>query len=140
MNWLNEWEQTLRRLYAQGLSQSAISKEVGRTRNAVAGKIYRLGLHRDDQPKRGRPKVASIPWLARLARERAAKEPEFPKGPHKPRKPVTFAGLQPHHCRQPFGEGSKMTFCANDRQAGSSYCPHHHRINHCTPRSKPRSA
>ncbi|NBU29555.1 MAG: GcrA cell cycle regulator, partial [Caulobacteraceae bacterium] len=46
MGWTDERVNTLRTLWAEGLSASQIAKQLGGgvTRNAVIGKVHRLGL------------------------------------------------------------------------------------------------
>src|SRR5258705_4741750 len=45
MNWTDERVETLKKLWADGLSASQIAAELGGiTRNAVIGKVHRLGL------------------------------------------------------------------------------------------------
>jgi GcrA cell cycle regulator len=63
MAWTDESIQTLKRLYAAGKSGGDIAAELGSgiTRNAVCGKIDRLGLTRDIQPRAGRPPWAKSP-------------------------------------------------------------------------------
>ncbi len=53
MSWTDERVETLKRMWAEGQSASAIAKELGGvTRNAVIGKVHRLGLsNRNDEPE-----------------------------------------------------------------------------------------
>jgi GcrA cell cycle regulator len=53
MSWTDERVETLKRMWAEGQSASAIAKELGGvTRNAVIGKVHRLGLsNRTDEPE-----------------------------------------------------------------------------------------
>ena len=45
MSWTDERVETLRRMWVEGQSASQIAKELGQvTRNAVIGKVHRLGL------------------------------------------------------------------------------------------------
>ncbi|MFZ9950639.1 MAG: GcrA family cell cycle regulator, partial [Gemmobacter sp.] len=45
MSWTDERVETLRRMWLEGQSASQIAKELGGvTRNAVIGKVHRLGL------------------------------------------------------------------------------------------------
>ena len=52
MSWTDERVETLKRMWSEGLSASAIAKELGGvTRNAVIGKVHRLGLsNRTEEP------------------------------------------------------------------------------------------
>lgn len=53
MSWTDERVETLKRMWAEGQSASSIAKELGGvTRNAVIGKVHRLGLsNRNDEPE-----------------------------------------------------------------------------------------
>ena len=45
MGWTDERVETLKKLWTEGLSASQIAKQLGGvTRNAVIGKVHRLGL------------------------------------------------------------------------------------------------
>lgn len=57
MSWTDERVETLKRMWAEGQSASQIAKELGGvTRNAVIGKVHRLGLsHRTPAPAGARP-------------------------------------------------------------------------------------
>ena len=45
MSWTDDRVETLKRMWGEGQSASAIAKELGGvTRNAVIGKVHRLGL------------------------------------------------------------------------------------------------
>jgi GcrA cell cycle regulator len=55
MSWTDERVETLKRMWAEGASASQIAKELGQvTRNAVIGKVHRLGLSNRVVPG-GRP-------------------------------------------------------------------------------------
>ena len=58
MSWTDERVETLKRMWAEGQSASQIAKELGGvTRNAVIGKVHRLGLsnRNDDTPEATAP-------------------------------------------------------------------------------------
>lgn len=86
MSWTDERVETLKRMWAEGQSASQIAKELGGvTRNAVIGKVHRLGLSNraegDDQPAASvapEPQPAAEPVAAAAPAEvpRAAPEPE----------------------------------------------------------------
>lgn len=59
MSWNDERVETLKRMWADGASASQIAKELGQvTRNAVIGKVHRLGLSNRVGPN-GRPEDPS---------------------------------------------------------------------------------
>lgn len=54
-NWTDEVVVRLRQLYQQGLSATQIGIRLGTSRNAVIGKLHRLGLMRGHAPAKPRP-------------------------------------------------------------------------------------
>ncbi len=78
MSWTDERVETLKRMWAEGASASQIAKELGSvTRNAVIGKVHRLGLSnrvalngRADEPLAEGPEVEDV-----LAETPAAPQP-----------------------------------------------------------------
>lgn len=66
MSWTDERVETLKRMWAEGQSASQIAKELGGvTRNAVIGKVHRLGLSNrvegDEQPAPAVAQPAPVP-------------------------------------------------------------------------------
>ncbi len=82
MSWTDERVETLKRMWAEGQSASQIAKELGGvTRNAVIGKVHRLGLSnrvggKDDEEIEVAP-VAAAPHVAPRAEPRP--EPVAPR-------------------------------------------------------------
>src|SRR5262245_17692297 len=73
MTWTDERVETLKKLWADGLSASQIAAELGGiTRNAVIGKVHRLGLSgRAKSPSSAAPrprKARAHPHMLRVAR------------------------------------------------------------------------
>src|ERR1700744_4433562 len=72
MSWTDERGELLKKLWSDGLSASQIAAELGGiTRNAVIGKVHRLGVFgRAKSTANGapRPRKARSPWLLRLGR------------------------------------------------------------------------
>ncbi len=107
--------QELYELQKSGKTCEEIAKEVGLTKNAVVGKIYR---HRKanniasskgsiyHNPKR-KPRVTTniIPLN------------------------IDFIDLKNSQCRYPYGEGPYV-FCGHPIQKWSPYCPEHHSLCH----------
>lgn len=61
MSWTDERVETLRRMWAEGQSASQIAKELGGvTRNAVIGKVHRLGLSNRGPTASGAPRGPGI--------------------------------------------------------------------------------
>ena len=62
MSWTDERVETLKKMWAEGQSASQIAKELGGvTRNAVIGKVHRLGLSN----RAGGADKANSRWMAR---------------------------------------------------------------------------
>ena len=72
MSWTDERVETLKRMWSDGQSASAIAKELGGvTRNAVIGKVHRLGLsNRNDEPE-----PAPAPAPEPVAEKKADRKP-----------------------------------------------------------------
>lgn len=140
--WPTERDEELKRLYAltPSLSSSQIAAELncGLTRNAVIGRIHRLGL-----PLRGRQRPAAKPKAPRIRKQtsrvvwangnsdrlRLIDCPIIECGPVRdvavePRN-VPLADLVPADCRYPYGEGAAIVFCGHPKIEGSSYCGPH---------------
>ncbi len=87
MSWTDERVETLKKMWAEGQSASQIAKELGAvTRNAVIGKVHRLGLSNrvggggkdeDDEaaPRAEAPKPAAPVETLRQPEPRAAERP-----------------------------------------------------------------
>ena len=83
MAWTDERVETLKRMWGEGASASQIAKELGGvTRNAVIGKVHRLGLSNRHQGKDDEgtadalPEAAPSPEMADDSPEATAPEPE----------------------------------------------------------------
>lgn len=141
------WQQAgrvaeLKALNAQGLSASQIAKQMGGiTRNAVIGKLHRLGitngaramrtyLPRTTQPVRAKHKGGKGNFNTELRQLRAPKlnGGPLPPEPPRPAKLFALANMEDHQCRFPYGDpkSGEFGFCGCKKMAGSSYCPGHH--------------
>ena len=82
MSWTDERVETLKRMWGEGQSASAIAKELGGvTRNAVIGKVHRLGLSNRTEDGGSEPAAAApAPKAEQPAPEKKAeKKPAAPK-------------------------------------------------------------
>ncbi len=87
MSWTDERVETLKKMWGEGQSASQIAKELGGvTRNAVIGKVHRLGLSNRAGSGGNAGKTA--------AKEKAAPKPAATKSPAKP-KPAPAAKAAP---------------------------------------------
>jgi GcrA cell cycle regulator len=135
----------LTELFHFGLSASAIALKLGAglSRNAVIGKLQRLGLTLSARPNRvpsrggipGRPRRSPAePWAppARsIVPESAVSPPTvLVCPPERGYGAVTILGLRDgpiRQCRWPIGEPSaEMLYCGRQTVTGSSWCSHHH--------------
>ena len=157
MSWTSERVDLLKKLWLDGLSASQIAAELGGvTRNAVIGKVHRLGLS-------GRAKAPAAPAKARKT-TRPANGDAQPSAPtetggsapqtvgatalkveatpapapvEKPRaevvpiaKRASILTLTERTCKWPIGDPTKddFYFCGNSSEPGVPYCPYHCRI------------
>lgn len=87
MSWTDDRVETLKRMWSEGQSASAIAKELGGvTRNAVIGKVHRLGLsNRTEEPEAAAPAPAPAPEP--VAREKPAAPRAVPQPAAAPLRP-----------------------------------------------------
>jgi GcrA cell cycle regulator len=157
MNWTDERVDLLRKLWAEGLSASAIAAQLGLvTRNAVIGKVHRLKLS-----SRGRPaaavtkpkKPASAPRSASRAAPVArhvtttigatalAHQFEVEPAVRYQFRPVedvvvpisrrlSLVQLSDRTCKWPNGDPltEDFSFCGNDAAESGPYCAYHSRL------------
>lgn len=122
-------------LWNKGTSAGVIAHELGGvTRNAVIGKMLRLGLRRAGDKTVKRKTYASNhrvkPRVNNFDRRvmRCDLTPLPLPADEPPGKPlVTFDGLEPHHCRAPYGDPKQpgFGFCGCEKVPGKSYCAAH---------------
>jgi GcrA cell cycle regulator len=143
MGWNDERVELLKKLWADGLSASQIAAQLGGvTRNAVIGKVHRLGLSgRAKTPSSSVPRVRKPRQATMRPRMRyhgnAALAPQYdlepdldplanvvPIGPR-----ITILELSESTCRWPIGEPGKDGFgyCGAQIKAERPYCPYHSR-------------
>ena len=141
MAWTEDRVEQLKRYWAEGLSASQIASKMGGvTRNAVIGKVHRLGLSgraTPAQPKRGcataaaetaDPIAASSP---EPAVEAGLQEPEFIAPVSMIESDITTAAtLQRNMCKWPVGDPASddFHFCGQSTTPGKSYCAYHARM------------
>lgn len=97
MSWTDERVETLKRMWSEGQSASQIAKELGGvTRNAVIGKVHRLGLSNragEGAATVEEPEVAAPPPRAEAPKPEAAARPApaAPKPAPAPERPAPAA-------------------------------------------------
>ncbi len=100
MSWTDERVETLKKMWGEGQSASQIAKELGGvTRNAVIGKVHRLGLSNRAAPaaaaaakEEPAAKTAAPAAAKAAATPEPATEAARPIAPIPPRKPIISAG------------------------------------------------
>ncbi len=148
MSWTDERVETLKKLWQEGHSASQIAKTLGGvTRNAVIGKVHRLGLSgrsAPSQPARPLYKPAKPPRPAAQAQpapqpapRRVSVEPAPRPVAQVPAVPViegpgtaTVLTLGSKMCKWPIGDPSsdEFTFCGRRAADGIPYCVEHSRV------------
>ena len=127
--WTDERLTQLKALRDDGLSAGEIAAELGGvTRNAVIGKLHRLGLFDWHGPRvKAKPIPAPKPKPQRtVAFSPIPKPPTAPVIDSTPRgkSTVTLFELNSRNCHWPLD----VDFCGADAVDGKPYCAHHHRI------------
>lgn len=149
VTWTDDRVEQLRKLWEAGHSASQIAAELGSvTRNAVIGKVHRLGLSgRAKSQSSAAPrqrKVRAAPQVMRTVRPVArgntvlaqvfeveveadpiAQDNVVPMSQR-----ITLIQLNDSTCRWPIGDPSTQdfAFCGGRTLAGMPYCSHHCRI------------
>ena len=147
-NWTPERVALLERLWTDGLSASEIAGQLsGVTRNAVLGKLHRLGRlgrGRPTAPARQRkPRPVRAPALRR-PKPPAAREPAgpcaAPQAPELVGEVPRLEMLRRGHCRWPIGDprSESFTFCGRCA-AAPPYCADH-RVAAYLPKATPGRA
>ncbi|MDP3173704.1 MAG: GcrA family cell cycle regulator [Phenylobacterium sp.] len=156
MGWTDERVDTLKRLWQDGLSASQIAKQLGGvTRNAVIGKVHRLGLSGRATPSKParpafKPPRAQRPAAQAPSQPRRIAEPVTAQASAPTPLPVrvideapgsaTVLTLGAHMCKWPIGDPSSdnFTFCGR-RQTDGPYCGEHASVAYQPAQSRKRS-
>lgn len=153
VTWTPERVEQLRTYVATGLSCSEIAAEIGVTRNAVIGKIHRLGLApgrpvpgsaREDTPGARRPRSSSQRQLLRLIfADRASSDKATNADRTNAAATASVESIQPCSllelaackCRWPVSNASAtaFVFCGNEAVRGFAYCAGHARMAYRMP-------
>ncbi|WP_158915969.1 GcrA family cell cycle regulator [Caulobacter sp. S45] len=141
MGWTEDRVETLKKLWLDGYSASQIAKQLGAglTRNAVIGKVHRLGLSgraAPSQPQRpvfkatrpARPAPAPAP-VARRAEPVAQPEPKVVYVTEEAGS-ATVLTLGAHMCKWPIGDPSTdgFSFCGRASGGDGPYCAQHAQV------------
>ena len=149
--WSDDRVELLARLWAEGLSASQIAAQLGGgvTRNAVIGKVHRLGLSgraKSGQSAAQRPAKPRAPASPPPAAEWTRSTPQSPAGQEASRSAVervreqdiaipvsarvSILDLRDSMCRWPLGDPTSpdFGFCGGKAATGLPYCSAHCRI------------
>lgn len=151
MSWTDERVARLTKLWSEGLSASQVAAELGGvTRNAVIGKIHRLGLSGRDKPatktgtrqkrtarangytrtNRSAPRATKSNGVANLAKS----------SPQPPERTVDLVAPEPLRiklvnltestCKWPLGDPqeAKFSFCGHAIKTDTPYCEYHSKL------------
>ncbi len=152
MSWTEERVELLKKLWTDGLSASQIACKLGNvSRNAVIGKVHRLGLSGRAttsriRSARPRARVVNFPSRSPSVQYRShgsaalkalflpaalpAPEPDLDDLEIPMADRVDLLSLKDCMCRWPMGDpqDEMFRFCGRKTREGSSYCEHHARI------------
>ncbi len=142
MAWTEDRVETLSKLWADGLSASQIAKLLGGvTRNAVIGKVHRLGLSgrvKTSKPAKRAPRTTTAktrttaPSMPRMPRRTAIipspvpiEAKKLPSGEF-----ATIMTITDHMCKWPLGDPSTsdFRFCGRSADKGDPYCKAHSQV------------
>ena len=140
MAWTDDRVELLKKLWSEGLSASQIANKMGGvTRNAVIGKVHRLGLSGRATPAKPRssriaprrPSIAKIPYRPEPPELRNIPEPEFLEplvldtGDN-----ATVSTLSNNMCKWPIGDpaSDEFHFCGQSSSSSKPYCAYHARL------------
>jgi GcrA cell cycle regulator len=152
MGWTDERVETLKKLWQDGLSASQIAKQLGGvTRNAVIGKVHRLGLSGRATPSKPARPVFKAPRPARAtvapSAPRRIAEPMVATPAPAPVRYVdeapgsaTVLTLGAHMCKWPIGDPASDNFTFCGRRIGEGpYCVEHAQVAYQPSQAKKRS-
>jgi GcrA cell cycle regulator len=139
-NWNDDRIEQLKSLWAEGLSASQIARALGDvTRNAVIGKVHRLGLAGRANPTHDRPRLPMAP-KARTLRNAMPAAPVVEEDPLtlEDGNFVTVLTISDRMCRWPIGDPSatEFHFCGRNPKTGSPYCEAHARKAYQPPQAR----
>ncbi len=143
--WTEDRVGALKKLWLEGQSASQIAKQLGGgvTRNAVIGKVHRLGLSgraapsqparatfRPSRPRPAQPTQApSAPRRIEAVQPRAVAAPSVPAPMPDLPGTATVMPLGAHMCKWPIGDPSSTEFSFCVRRASEGvYCVEHARV------------
>jgi GcrA cell cycle regulator len=147
--WTAERVEQLRTCVVNGLTCSQIAAEIGVTRNAIIGKIHRLGLKplrspgapaRACPPRTASPRFSQRKLLRLMFAEAPSLAADQTAGPEsiESAQRCSLLDLAAGKCRWPVADpagdcGANFVFCGNAAVTGFSYCAGHARMAYRLP-------
>ncbi|MEC9343664.1 MAG: GcrA family cell cycle regulator [Pseudomonadota bacterium] len=148
MSWTDERVELLKKLWMEGLSASQIAAELGSvTRNAVIGKVHRLGLSgraksssTAARPKRPQRNATFNGRSTRNAQRKNGNGFQVPAEREAATQPIAVEAPEPLKldlialseltCKWPIGDPAQedFHFCGHKAKDSSPYCPYHSRV------------
>jgi len=144
MDWNDERTAALKQMWLEGMSASQVARQLGGvSRNAVIGKVHRLGLNSREVPSRprslgGRPAGPARSRTSVVQARRATPAPAAAPRAPVVRAPVrvfdpdvsptaSLLTLGADGCRWPIGDPAEsgFGFCGRERCGSGSYCEGH---------------
>ncbi|MCE2518086.1 MAG: global cell cycle regulator GcrA-like protein [Alphaproteobacteria bacterium] len=120
LQWTEDRLKKLKTLWEKGLSISQIGEELGVSRNAIAGKVHRLGLPKRQSPISG--KSQSKPAAAPKPKVEVAEPENLPL-----KLALRNINWSRSRCSWPIGDPktTAFKFCGDEVVVGKPYCNDH---------------
>jgi GcrA cell cycle regulator len=136
--WTSERVEQLKGCISAGLTCSQIAAEIGVSRNAVIGKMNRLGLSRPREVLAREPQAKRAAWRSRNVTRLFTQHRVFVELPPAPAEATaiyngpgcSLLDLSPGKCRWPISEpgAHDFCFCGSQQVEGLPYCAGHARL------------
>ena len=143
--WTTERVEQLRHCVGAGLTCAQIAREIGVSRNAVIGKLNRLGLSRGRAPAAARPERGDTARMRRphVLTQRQILRAVYAQAPASAETPTPIVSLARcslfelahDKCRWPLSDpgAEDFSFCGNSVVSGLPYCSGHARMAYRVP-------
>lgn len=136
MAWTDEQVESLRQLWAEGLTANEIAKKLGVTKNSIVGKVHRLCLPARPSPIKIKEDGEMLEFPETELAEQVSDEAVFEaedvnqgevKKACKPGENIQLVDLDSHTCRWPIGDprDEDFCFCGKKVRTGQTYCDEH---------------
>lgn len=127
MAWTEERVEQLKDLWSEGLSASQIANRMGGvTRNAVIGKVHRLGLAGRATPAAPKPKAVVEVEPEVVIRTPSLSLETMTLGDDRP----TVSTIGTNQCKWPIGDPASedFHFCGQSTSSAKPYCAYHSQL------------